>query len=124
MRSPFLDQLQRRVIVLDGAMGTQVHAAELDLERDYLGLENCTEVITLTRPDVLFGIHAGYLKAGADAVETNTFGGMTHVLQEFGLEKRTREINRRAAEIAREACLEHDTPDKPRFVLGLSLIHI
>src|SRR5687768_13413879 len=105
MRSPFLDLLQRRVVVLDGAMGTQVHAAELELERDYLGLENCTEVITLTRPDVLFGIHDAYLKAGADAVETNTFGGMTHVLQEFGLEARTREINRRAAEVAREACL-------------------
>jgi 5-methyltetrahydrofolate--homocysteine methyltransferase len=118
MRSPFLDLLQRRVMVLDGAMGTQVHAAELDVERDYLGLENCTEVITLTRPDVLFGIHAGYLKAGADAVETNTFGGMSHVLQEFGLEKRTREINRRAAEIAREACLQHDTADRPRFVIG------
>src|SRR5262245_53587111 len=118
MRSPFLDLLQKRVLVLDGAMGTQVHAAELDLERDYLGLENCTEVITLTRPDVLFGIHKGYLAAGADAVETNTFGGMAHVLQEFDLAGRTREINRRAAEIAREACLEHATADRPRFVIG------
>jgi 5-methyltetrahydrofolate--homocysteine methyltransferase len=118
MQSQFLDHLKRRVIVLDGAMGTQIHAAELDLERDYLGLENCSEVITLTRPDVLFDIHAGYLRAGADAVETNTFGGMMHVLAEFELAASTREINRRAAEVAREACHQHSTPDRPRFVLG------
>jgi 5-methyltetrahydrofolate--homocysteine methyltransferase len=118
MSSPFLELLQRRVVIFDGAMGTQVHAANLDLEKDYLGLENCTEVITLTRPDALHRIHVDYLKAGADAIETNTFGGMSHVLAEFGLEGRTREINRRAAEIAREACLEIATADKPRFVVG------
>ncbi|MEM7306442.1 MAG: methionine synthase [Planctomycetota bacterium] len=118
MASRFLDFLQRRVLILDGAMGTQVHAANLDLEKDYLGLENCTEVITLTRPDALHKIHSDYLAAGADAVETNTFGGMEHVLQEFGLEARTREINKLAAEVARQACDEHSTADRPRFVVG------
>jgi len=118
MSSRFLDQLQKRVLVFDGAMGTQVHAANLDLEKDYLGLENCTEIITLTRPDALHKIHLDYLKAGADAVETNTFGGMPHVLSEFDLQDKTREINKRAAEIARDACVEMSTDDKPRFVIG------
>ena len=118
MSASFFDTLKRRVLVMDGAMGTQVHEANLDLERDYLGLENCTEVINLTRPDAVHKIHADYLRAGCDAVETNTFGGSTLTLAEFGLEDRTREINRRAAEIAREAALEFSTPDKPRFVLG------
>ncbi len=118
MDSAFLKELKRRVLVIDGAMGTQVHAANLDLERDYLGKENCTEVITLTRPDALRAIHAAYLKVGCDAVETNTFGGMAHVLAEFDLDDRTEEINRLAAEIARDACSEYSTPDKPRFVIG------
>jgi len=110
--------LEERVLVIDGAMGTQIHAADLELQRDYLGQENCCEIINLTRPDVIRGIHEGYLAVGADAVETNTFGGMKHVLAEFGLEDRCAEINRRAVEIAREACEAHSTPDKPRFVLG------
>ncbi len=118
MSNSFREALQKRVLVIDGAMGTQVHAAELDLAADYLGLENCTEVITLTRPDVLRSIHEAYLAVGCDAVETNTFGGMSHVLAEFGLEERTREINRKAAEIASDVCAEYSTRDKPRFVLG------
>ena len=118
MSQLFLDHLARRVLVIDGAMGTQIHAADLDLEKDYRGLENCSEVIVLTRPDVLHDIHANYFRVGSDAVETNTFGGMPHVLNEFGLERQTLEINRRAAEIAREAADEFSTPDKPRFVMG------
>ena len=114
----FRDALRERVLVIDGAMGTQVHAAELDLEKDYLGLENCTEIITDTRPDVLRGIHEAYLRAGADAVETNTFGGSQLVLAEFGLEARCRELNRKSAEVARDVCAEYSTPDKPRYVLG------
>ena len=117
-RPGFLQALEKRVLVIDGAMGTQVHAADLELERDYLGLENCTEVINLTRPDVVRGIHTGYLAKGCDAVETNTFGAMAHVLVEFGLEERTREINRVAAEIARDACAEYSTKDRPRYVIG------
>ncbi|MCZ6597557.1 MAG: methionine synthase [Planctomycetota bacterium] len=117
-RPDFLQALEKRVLVIDGAMGTQIHAAELDLERDYLGLENCSEVINLTRPDAVRAIHVGYLAKGCDAVETNTFGAMAHVLSEFGLEDKTREINRVAAEIARDACEEYSTKDRPRFVIG------
>ncbi|MFT5284485.1 MAG: 5-methyltetrahydrofolate--homocysteine methyltransferase [Planctomycetota bacterium] len=118
MTSSFRDALQKRVLVIDGAMGTQIHAADLDLEKDFLGLENCSEIISITRPDILRGIHEDYLKAGCDAVETNTFGGATYVLAEFGLEDRTREINRKAAEIARDVCEEYSTPDRPRFAIG------
>ncbi len=118
MASKFLDQLARRVLVCDGAMGTSVHKCGCDLHKDYLGKENCTEVLVLTRPDVIQGIHESFLAVGADAVETDTFGGSRHVLAEFDLQDRTREINRRAAEIARAACDKHSTRDKPRFVIG------
>jgi 5-methyltetrahydrofolate--homocysteine methyltransferase len=114
----FRAALRERVLILDGAMGTQIHAANLDLEKDYLGLENCVEIINVSRPDVIQAIHERYLAAGADIVETNTFGGMAHVLAEFGLEDRTREINRIAAALARAACAKFTTPERPRFALG------
>ena len=101
--SAFLEALKRRVVVFDGAIGTSIHARNLPLS-DYLGLENCSEVLVLTRPDVIEEIHDSFLAVGCDAVETNTFGGMKHVLVEFGLEGQCREINRAAVEIARRAC--------------------
>ncbi len=118
MPSSLLQQLQRRVLVIDGAMGTSLHSCDCDLEKDYLGRENCTEVLALTRPDVVQGIHESFLEVGADAVETDTFGANELVFAEFDLVERTREINRVAAEIARAACEKHSTSDKPRFVLG------
>ena len=118
MSSRFLDALSKRVLVLDGAMGTSVHACGCDLDTDFLGKENCTEVLVLTRPDVIGGIHETFLEAGADGVETDSFGGATHVLAEFDLQDRTREVNRLAASIAREACDRFSTADRPRFVLG------
>ena len=117
MPSPFLEALKRRVLVLDGAIGTAIHEYNLPLS-DYDGLENCSEVLVLTRPDVVQEIHESHLRVGCDAVETNTFGGMKHVLVEFGLQDRCREINRAAVAIARRACAAFSTPDKPRFVLG------
>ena len=110
--------LEDRVLVLDGAMGTQIHAAELDLERDYLGLENCSEIVNVTRPDVIQAIHGRYFAAGCDAVETNTFGGSVQTLAEFDLQDRCLEINQKAAEVARAAADEHATADRPRFVFG------
>src|SRR5437868_6573166 len=80
-RFPFLAALRERVIVFDGAMGTMIHSANLTLD-DYRGKENCTEVINDTRPDVVGAIHAAYFEAGADVVETNTFGSMPMVLKE------------------------------------------
>ena len=67
-RPALREALERRVLLLDGAMGTQIHSADLELERDYLGHENCVDVISLTRPDVIGAIHTAYLEAGADAV--------------------------------------------------------
>jgi 5-methyltetrahydrofolate--homocysteine methyltransferase len=118
MPQTFREALKERVLFLDGAMGTQIHAANLDLETDFLGLENCSEAINLTRPDVIGGIHERYFAAGCDVVETNTFGGMAHVLAEFGLEARTREINAIGARTARAAAEKYSTPERTRYVLG------
>ncbi len=118
MAARILDVLKERVLVIDGAMGTSIHARDLDLAQDYGGLENCCEIINLNRPDVIRDIHASFLSVGCDAVETNTFGGMPHVLKEFGLEQRVAEINAAAVRAAREACERYSTPDKPRFVIG------
>ena len=114
----FLQLLQQRVVYFDGAMGTSIHELDLDLEKDYLGLENCTEVLVLTRPDAIQSIHETYLAAGADAVETDTFGAMPHVLCEFDLQDRCREINVKACQLARAACDKYATDDNPRFVIG------
>ncbi|MFO1011208.1 MAG: methionine synthase [Planctomycetota bacterium] len=112
------EALATRVLVLDGAMGTQIHAANLDLDRDYEGHENCVDVVSVTRPEVIQKIHEAYLEAGADLVETNTFGAMPHVLSEFGISNRAREINRVAAQVARAACAKLSTPGRLRFALG------
>ncbi|MEY3211082.1 MAG: hypothetical protein RIT28_1563 [Pseudomonadota bacterium] len=115
--SQFLDALDDRVIIFDGAMGTMLQNANLPLS-DYWELENCSEVLNLSRPDVIRGIHQAYFDAGADIVETNTFGATPLVLGEFGLADRTREINRIAVELAREAAFASSTEAQPRFVAG------
>ncbi len=119
MSSLFAEHLRRRILCLDGAMGTSTHALDLDLERDYLGQENCTEILVRTRPDAIQRIHESFLAVGADGVETDTFGANPLVLAEFeGLADDARALNRQAAEIARAACDIHSTADKPRFVIG------
>ena len=110
--------LQERVLVIDGAMGTSIHNLDLDLERDYEGCENCTDILAATRPDVIQSIHETFLEAGADAVETDSFGAMPHVLAEFDIPERAFEISKASAEIARAACDQFSTRDKPRYVLG------
>lgn len=113
-----LDILRRRVLVLDGAMGTTVQAEALDIETDYRGCENCTDILVLSRPDLVRSVHDSFLAVGADAVETNTFGANPLVLGEFGLADQAHALNVQAAQIAREACRHHATEDHPRFVLG------
>ena len=113
-----LDALATRILVLDGAMGTMIHQEPLSIETDFLGRENCPEMLNITRPDLIGSIHRAYFEAGADIVETNTFGGMPIVLAEFNLRDRTHEINVKAVQIARQAADEFSTPDKPRFVAG------
>ncbi len=118
MTSRFLQELSRRTLVFDGAMGTATHARSLDVQKDFWGKENCPEILVLSRPDVIREIHESFLAVGADAVETDTFGGMRHVLAEFDLHDRCFEINKTAAEVARAACDRYATKDRPRFVAG------
>ena len=113
----FLDALTERVLLFDGGMGTQIHTFNLPIT-DYDGLENCSEVLNLTRPDVIEEIHRRYLTAGADIVETNTFGASPWVLSEFGLHDRTHDIKKSAAEVARNAAVDFETATRPRFVAG------
>ena len=93
-RPHLLDALRDRVLLCDGAMGTRAQALTLDIEADYWGQENCTDVLTLSRPDLVRDIHRGYFEAGADMVETNSFGGSPVTLGEFGLADRAFEINK------------------------------
>ena len=111
-----LAALEQRILVLDGATGTAFQAADLGPE-DFGGaeLEGCNEILVATRPDVVLGVHRSYLEAGADIVETNTFGGTPLVLEEYGLAERAFELNRRAAELARQACAE---AERECFVCG------
>jgi 5-methyltetrahydrofolate--homocysteine methyltransferase len=113
----FIEALRERVLILDGAMGTSVHTFNLPLS-DYLGHENCTEILSQTRPDVIREIHRRFLAAGCDAVETNTFGSNKIVLAEFGLADQVHRLNALAARTAREACREFTSTQQPRFVLG------
>src|SRR5437588_5304065 len=112
------DILEQRVLVLDGAMGTMIHQAPLSIEADYLGRENCPEILNVTRPDVIQGIHRQYLEAGADIIETNTFGGTRIALADNKLEDRVYELNFAAAKLAREIAGQFSTAAKPRFVAG------
>jgi 5-methyltetrahydrofolate--homocysteine methyltransferase len=117
--SPYLDALARRVLLYDGAMGTQLMAMELS-DADFGGLSRrgCHEALVLERPDVVAEIHAAYLAAGADVVETDSFMGSRLKLSEYGLGDRSVEVNHRAAEIARAACDRFSTPERPRFAAG------
>jgi 5-methyltetrahydrofolate--homocysteine methyltransferase len=113
-----LDALNERVLLCDGGTGSRVQAMTLEVERDYWGQENCTEVLNLSRPDIVHEIHRGYLEAGSDIIQTNSFGGSPITLGEFdGLIDRAHEINRRAGELAREA-IEMFGGGRERFVLG------
>ncbi|MGC2540250.1 MAG: homocysteine S-methyltransferase family protein [Candidatus Sulfotelmatobacter sp.] len=113
----FLQTVKERVVVYDGAMGTNIQTRNPTLD-DYWGKENCSEVLVLSRPDIIREIHADFFKAGCDIVETDTFGGSRIVLGEFELADRVREINVKAAQLAREVAQEFSTKDRPRFVAG------
>jgi 5-methyltetrahydrofolate--homocysteine methyltransferase len=115
----YLDVIRDRVLVYDGATGTWLQEQGLTAD-DFGGpeLEGCNEVLVDTRPELIQRMHAEYLAAGADAVETDSFGSLRATLNEYGLGDRARELNRKAAEVARRAADEAATADRPRFVAG------
>ncbi len=115
--NPFLTALTERVLVADGAMGTMLQAADLSLA-DFDGLEGCNEILNVTRPDAVAGVHEAYFEAGADAVETNTFGANWANLAEYDIEDRIHELALAGARIAREVADRYSTPERRRFVLG------
>ncbi|HWO96231.1 MAG TPA: methionine synthase [Bacillus sp. (in: firmicutes)] len=118
-QSSIYKQLKERILVLDGAMGTMIQAANLTAE-DFGGelYEGCNEYLSLTAPDVIRSIHEEYLKAGADIIETNTFGATSVVLDEYDISHLAYELNVVSAKLAKEACEKYSTPEKPRYVAG------
>ncbi|HEX3998769.1 MAG TPA: methionine synthase [Pirellulales bacterium] len=127
-RSRLEEPLAKRILILDGAMGTMVHARKFK-EADFRGrqfaahprdLQNLIDVLSITQPDAILDIHRQYLEAGADIIETNTFGSTSVAMADFGLESHVREVNLAGCELARAAADEmtRRTPDRPRFVAG------
>ncbi|MBD1916623.1 MULTISPECIES: methionine synthase [Cyanophyceae] len=122
MSSAFLDRLHssdRPVMVFDGAMGTNLQVQNLTAD-DFGGpeYEGCNEYLVFTNPKAVEIVHRGFLEAGADVIETDTFGGTAIVLAEYDLADRAYELNKTAAALARRVADEYSTPDKPRFVAG------
>lgn len=120
MTKPTIQEMMgRRILILDGAMGTMIQQRDLSAA-DFGGeeLEGCNEMLVLTRPDVIQDIHEAYLEAGADILETNTFGAASVVLAEYDIPEKAREINLAAASIARKAADKFSTADHPRYVAG------
>ncbi|WP_166241661.1 methionine synthase [Paenibacillus turpanensis] len=113
------EQLQNKILILDGAMGTMIQQADLTAD-DFGGEEfdGCNELLVVTRPDVISRIHEQYFEAGADIIETNTFGATSVVLAEYDIPGRARELNLAAARLAVEAANKYSTPEWPRYVAG------
>lgn len=122
IRSPFLERLHHRdrpVLVFDGGMGTLLQAQDLTAE-DFGGAhyEGCNEYLVVTKPEAVAYVHRKYLEAGADVIETDTFGGTSIVLAEYDLGDRAYELNKTAAALAKDLAQDYSTPEKPRFVAG------
>lgn len=122
MKSAFLDRLhspERPVIVFDGGMGTNLQTQNLTAEdfggKDY---EGCNEYLIYTKPEAVANVHRGFLEAGADVIETDTFGATSIVLAEYDLADKAYDLNKTAAELAKRLTAEYSTPEKPRFVAG------
>ena len=119
--------LAQRILIIDGAMGTMIQRHKLE-EEDYRGerfadwasdLKGNNDLLVLTQPQIIQGIHEAYLDAGADIIETNSFNGTRVSMSDYHMEDLVPEINREAARLARAACDKYSTPDKPRFVAGV-----
>ena len=116
-RPAYLDLLRERVVIFDGAMGTSVQRYNLD-EAGYGGLEGSNENLVFHNPSIISEIHASFMEAGVDVLETDTFGGSFIKLEEYGLGERTYDQNRTAAELARRVANAYTTNGHPRYVAG------
>src|SRR5256886_11416813 len=121
-----IEELQKRILIIDGAMGTMIQRYKLD-EAGYRGarfashprdLKGNNDLLSLTRPEIVEEIHRHYLEAGADIVETNTFNAQAISMADYGFEPWVYEINVAAAQIAKRAAAAFSTPERPRFVAG------
>src|SRR5438067_3761105 len=113
----FLQTVRERVVVYDGAMGTNIQRRNPTPD-DFWGKEGCNELLVLSRPDIIRDIHSSFFKVGCDVVETNTFGATRIVLAEYDLQDKVTELNTAAVKLAREVAGQFSTPAKPRFVAG------
>src|SRR2546423_8329871 len=117
--SSYLEAARERVVIYDGAFGTYVQGCDLSAD-DFGGpqFEGCNELLAVTRPDLIRGMHAAFFDAGVDIVETATFGAFAVPLGEYGIPERAAEISRAAASLAREVASDYSTPERPRWVAG------
>ncbi|MFM8441364.1 MAG: methionine synthase, partial [Acidobacteriota bacterium] len=115
----FLELLKQKIVVFDGAMGSNLQSQNLTLD-DWGGaeFENCSENLLYTRPDAIERVHEGFLKVGVDVIETNSFGGGEVVLSEFGIADKAYDVNRKAAELSKRLARDFSTVHHPRFVAG------
>ncbi len=119
MSNKFLELLKEKVVVFDGAMGSNLQSQNLTIE-DWGGpnFENCSENLLYTKPDAIAQVHIGFLEAGVDVIETNSFGGGEVVLQEFGIADKAYDVNLKAAQLAKKLANDYSTANFPRFVAG------
>ncbi|HEV2762777.1 MAG TPA: methionine synthase, partial [Pyrinomonadaceae bacterium] len=115
--SDFLETLKERVVVFDGAMGTNLQAQDLSPD-DFAGLDGCNEILVDTRPDAVEKVHAGFFEVGCDVVETDSFGGTSIVLAEYDIAERAYELNFKAAQLAKRVASDFSTTARPRWVAG------
>jgi len=117
--SNFLDTLRERIVVFDGAMGTNLHAQDLTVD-DYGGpqFEGCPEHLLISKPEAVANVHAGFFEVGCDVVETDSFGGASIVLAEYQIAHLAYDLNKKAAELAKRIASDFSTKEKPRWVAG------
>src|SRR2546428_10638284 len=115
----FLETLKQRIVVFDGAMGTNLHAQDLSVD-DYGGpqFEGCPEHLLISKPEAVEKVHAGFLEVGCDVIETDSFGGASIVLAEYGIADKAYELNLRAAQLAKRVASDFSTDGTPRWVAG------
>ena len=122
IKQKILDLINKKALVIDGAMGTQLQASDIPnnawLDENGISQEGCNELLNATAPNILEKIHDNYAKAGADLIKTNTFGSQPWVLDEYGLKDRSYELSRLGCEHVKNICKKYSTEEKPRFVLA------